>query len=254
MKNFFWAVLVCAATSGVAQNNNEVWRLGAQLGFHGGHAHLKSGDAEASALFGNDGLAGGALDLLVRYEKGRHLMLTSGLGIQSFSYQFSLARNYTLGRPEERYARVSTELSMLEIPVMIHYRFNPNCRNARWVLGAGWTTGLLGANTVDATAVANGEMAYSGDYLSAQTTIHGGGISMLRLSVARERELRQNGVVSAAFVLNFGTRELSETRVNYQAMGKTYQHVFGQNGSFAGFRLAYYLRPIPAHKKLREKN
>lgn len=249
MKNFFWAILVCAATGAAAQNNSEVWRLGAQLGFHSGNPYLKSGDAEASALFGSNGLAGGALDLLVRYEKGRHLMFTSGLGLQSFSYQFSLARNYTLGRSEERYAHVSTEFGMLEIPVMLHYRFNPNCRNVRWVLGAGWTTGLLGTNTLSATATANGEMGYSGDYLNAQTTIKGGGISMLRLSVAREKELRQNGLVSVGFVLNFGTRELSETTVNYQALGKTYQHVFGQNGTFAGFRLAYYFRPLPAHKK-----
>src|SRR5688572_30460346 len=138
MKAFICAVLCCFSLSIFAQDNN-AWRWGIQLGAQGNSSNYVGGMEIANGRFNNNSFGGGALNLIARYDINKHWMIRSGMGVNSFGFEFALAEDYSLlSSPDNRHSVLRTEFSAFEIPLMGYYKFNPNCKNARWLLGAGF--------------------------------------------------------------------------------------------------------------------
>ena len=243
MKKNILLVFIISA-SGLFSQTDRSWRFGLQWGFQGNQAYQIGGMEEANARFGNDDAGGGAINLLARYDHTNHWMVSSGLGIQTFGFRFSLSQNYSLKNPESRYATSSSEFSALEIPFIVHYKFNPNCRQAKWVIGAGIVHGLIGKQNVNSKISQGAEASSNENYLTSTAKVNDGLYGMLRFSAGRERTLKKGGILALNFILNLGFKNLAQAHVEYKIDGLNYNHDFATDGNFFGFRFAYFLRPI----------
>ncbi|MCC6370825.1 MAG: outer membrane beta-barrel protein [Bacteroidia bacterium] len=243
MKKLVLLVALAVNVNAFCQADN-TWQLGLQWGAHSSHTQLSGGMTEANARFGNEDAGGGAFSLQFRYDFNKRWMISSGFGFQSFGFRYSLAQNYSLLNPESRSQGVSTEFAGLEFPVMWHFKFNPNCKNTKWVLGAGWVQGLIGSQNTSKTFTEGSESNANANFISCQSTVNDGYYAMVRFSIARERVFKKGGIFNAALMFNAGLRELATAKVNYRVDGKSYNHEFKNNGNFVGIRLTYFFRPI----------
>lgn len=225
-----------------SQEDKQV-RFGLQWGIHGNGSRLSGGMEQANARFNDDKAGGGALAVVIRYDHNQHWMLTHALGFQSFGFQYSLSQNYSLLKPETKFAGVKSEFVALELPLMIHYKFNPSCNNRKWVIGLGLVNGMVASQTQSKTFIEGTEAGNGANKISATTQVYGGHYSMLRFAVGREKVYKRGSIFNASLILNLGLRNLATARVNYTVEGQSYNHEFTNNGNYIGLRLTYFLRP-----------
>lgn len=225
------------------QENNS-WRFGLQWGFQGNHSVPVNGSDAANAKFHHNRFGGAAFSLHARYDFDTHWMLTTGLGVQSFGFEFALAQNYSLLKEESHYKKLRSEFSALEVPFMVHYKFNRNCRNSGWVIGAGFAELLVGPQSTAKNYTEDTEGHNSGTNMVIASETRNVGCMLLRLVISREKHFKKGGVLNAGIIFNAGLKEIATARVNYSLDGTEYQHEFSNNGNFVGFRLSYYFRPF----------
>lgn len=243
MKKLLATSLVCFALISTAQSD-KTWSFGAQWGFQGNHASFGGGMEEAHAKFHANSFGGGALNLIARYDENKHWMLMTGLGFNSFGFEYSLTKNYSLRKPEDHYSSVGTQFSSLEIPTLIHYKFNPNCKNGKWVIGAGFVHTLIGAQSEAQVYTKSNEGVLSGEYLSSNSQTTKELSCMFRMTIAREKVFKKGGILNASLVFNLGLKEMARSSVEYRVDQQTYQHEFSNKGNYVGFKLAYFLKPF----------
>lgn len=241
MKKFLALAVVVAAIKISAQENKAL-RVGITWGFQGNDVTYNGGMQEANGRFRSDG-GGGAFGVTFRYDHDKHWMATAGMGFQSFGFSFYLSQNYSILHPELREGNVvKNEFGAIEAPFMIHYKFNPDCRNKRWVIGAGWVNGLIGGSA-NTGAIGNGQ-DIPGYLITSSASSIPGYYAMLRFAVGREKVYKRGGILHASVLFNAGFRELATARVDYHADGRDYYHEYKTNGNFVGLRLSYFFRPI----------
>jgi hypothetical protein len=241
MKKLINVILVLWSVNTIAQSD-QGWQFGLQWGAHGNRSVWSGGMEQANAKFSSEKAGGGAFGLAARYDINRHWMISTAFGLQSLGFQFSLAQNYSLLNPQSRLNGVKPEFGMLEVPVLVNYKFNPNCRNARWVVGAGLVQDLMGAHRIDMSYTPGSEMAANGDYLKTEVNVVGGIHRQLRFSIAREKVFSRGGILSAALIFNAGLSRMATARVDYRVDGNTYYHYFSTRGNYVGLRITYYFR------------
>lgn len=236
-------VLSLAFAGWLNAQENKTLRLGAGLGFHGNDVNYAGGMQEASGLFTAEG-GGGALGLTLRYDFDQRWMVSSGVGIESFSFKFMMAGNYSLLQPENRNRGVNHEFTTLEVPLMAHYKFNLNCKQARWILGAGIVQGFAGEQKNKGQFVESTEANSGTKTLISEASVNPGFYGALRFSVGREKVFKKGSMFNTSLVLNFGAKEIAGASVSYLADGKEYQHSFTSNNTFIGLRFTYFLSPF----------
>jgi hypothetical protein len=254
MKKLIVSALCILSLAGVSQDE-KAWRIGITWGGQGNHAKYSGGMSDAHARFHHNKFGGGGFGIVARYDHNHHWMWLSGLNFNSFGFEYALAENYSLLHPANRFSSIRSEYGSLEIPAMVHYKFNPNCRNVRWVIGAGFVETFIGAQTLNKSLsqVSDGT-TQSVNYLSSTSTAKGGNYWMLRWAVSREKMYKSGGILNAALVFNVGFHDIAHSTVNYTIDNKTYNHEFTNNGSFVGFRLSYFFRPIHNWKSAAKKH
>jgi hypothetical protein len=241
MKNLFLSVLTCCVLQGASQEDGS-WRLGIQWGLHGNHSEFTGGMENANARFNHNPYGGGAFDLTARYDHSRHWMLTYGLGFSSYGFEFAFSGNYSLLNEDRRYSTVRSEFTVFEIPLMIHYKFNTDCKNRRWVIGAGVVQNLGGSQNTASSLARGTEGGSSAVYMQSEANFNSGGYKMLRFAINRERIFRSGRILQAGLVINAGFREMARANVTYKADGAEYNHEFNNKGNFFGIRIAYYFK------------
>jgi hypothetical protein len=243
MKHF--GLLACLLMfSGAYAQQDQTWSLGAQLGVHGNQSEFSGGMTEASARFHHNECAGNSMQFLARYDHNRHWMLTSGIGFYTFGFDYALTNNYSLLTEENRFTYLNNQFTAAEIPFMIHYKFNPTCMKTKWIIGAGYVQSLIGAQTVRQTILQGTEGNTNGDQLTSVSTITNKHNEILRLSVAIERVFKHGNILNFSLEVNHGLVQVATSKVSYRADGKDYTHEFTNAGSFAGFRISYFFRPL----------
>lgn len=174
-------------------------------------------------------------------------MLTSGFGFSSLGFDYAIAENYSLldrAKNQRQFTRVRSSFGMLEIPFMAFYKFNPNCKNARWLAGAGLAQTFIGSQTAEGSASKVNDGSSNVNYINAASKSTGGNDLFLRWSVGREKMYKNGGILNFSFLVNMGFRNIAESTVNYTIDNQNYTHSFTNNGSFAGFRLSYFFKPL----------
>jgi len=235
----FFSILTVAA---ISQEEN-TWRLGIQIGSQGNHSKYQSGMQDANARFHQNDFGAGSLNIVGRYDFNRRWMATGGLGLSSYGFEYALAENYSLLRKDKQFTSIKSEFGVIEIPVMGYYKFNMNCKNTRWLVGAGIAQYFNAAQTIN-KSVSQASDGNTVNYLSSASKTNGGLPVFFRWSVAREKMYRKGGILNASLLFNFGFTELAKSTVNYTIDNQNYEHTFTNNGNFIGLRLAYFFKPF----------
>lgn len=256
MKKLAIISLICLTISGLAQEDG-IWRFGFQWGFQGNKSQFSGGMSNANARFHQNPFGGGALDLIARYDFNKHWMVMTGLGVNSYGFEFALAENYSLVTRNKNghFSTIKTEFSSLQIPAMFYYKFNPNCKNARWLIGGGIIETFTGDDVVDRSYVNIPDGKGNYNYFTTNASSNGGVHWMVRWAIAREKLFKRGSILNASMVFNVGFNRLAQANVEYTLDGQTYNHQFSNNGNFIGFRLAYFFRPLnkPLAKRATEQ-
>lgn len=243
MKKTLIAILALGSSIVFAQENN-TWRWGLQWGAHGNESSFSDGDADANARFHHNAHSSGILNAVVRYDFNNHWMIEGGMGINSIGFNDAIAENYSFIHPGKRFTEVNTKVGLAELPVMISYKFNPNCKNWKWFLSAGGAGVIVSDVQKYNEAIKGNDGPSNVVYLSNTTTSNKGTYLNLRFAVGREKVYQSGRIFNWAFVWNAGFNSLATSKVNYTIDNQAYTHSFTNNGNFFGFRLAYYFKPL----------
>lgn len=235
--------LTCLTLTGFSQEN-DTWRFGIQWGFQGTRSQFAGGMSEANARFHQNKFDAAALNINARYDLNKHWMGTFGLGFNTFGFQYALANNYSLYNPKSHFSGIKSEFTALELPLMIYYKFNPNCKNAKWLVGGGFSQNFTGAQTVTRNYQVANDGVTNSNYLNSVSSTNGGMYTMLRFAIAREKVFQKGGILNASLLFNAGLRQLATSTVNYTVDNMNYSHQFKTDGNFAGLRLTYFFRPL----------
>lgn len=220
------------------------WRIGVQSGWHVNKSRYVGGMSEANARFHQNPFDAMSFDVIGRYDFNRHWKIESGLSFNSAGFEFALAENYSFVQRGNRYTKVSSNLGLFELPVMVSYKFNPNCRNWKWFVSAGFSNVFVSSQTIDKQYTPNSDGPSNVTYLASTTTSKGGNYLNGRLMIGREKNFKCGSILSAAFIWNIGFTEMAKATVNYTVDGTAYQHEFSNKGNFVGFRVSYFFRPL----------
>ena len=244
MKKFIVIALFFIARSGIAQTD-KTWAFGLQCGIQGNSSVFTGGSDVAAGQFEHNSFGSGSFLAIARYDYNSRWMFMTGFGFVSYGFEFSRKVDYySVSRLDDsRNTTISNEFGAVEIPAMVFYKFRLNCRNARWLIGAGLSALLAGqqqsaASVDDDTEGNNGKAVF----LKSEATANDGAFGMLRFAFNRERILKKGGIIQAGLLFNFGFRTLANATVHYQVDGQNFSHTFSNSGNFVGIRACYFFR------------
>lgn len=242
-------VLLLTGSFAISAQEEGTWRIGVQFGMHANKSKFVGGMSDANARFQQNPFGAAGLDIIARYDFNKRWKIESGLALNSTGFEFALAENYNFLERGPRRSQIKSKIGMFEIPVMVSYKFNPNCRNSKWFVSAGIANVFVGKHTQDRTFTPNSDGPSNVTYLSSHTTSDGGAYLNGRLMVGRERTFKRGGILSAAVIWNIGFSEITRAKVEYTVDGVNYQHEFSNKGSYFGVRIAYFFKPLKSSSK-----
>ena len=248
MKKAILSIVLGISSLCLLAQENKTWRLGIQWGTHDNMSKFSGGSPNANARFTQNKYNGGAFDLIARYDYNKNWMAETGLGFNTFGFGYAISENYSFLNLKNRFSSVKTEYTGVQIPFLIFYKFNPNCKNNRWLIGGGFIANFVEGKTVNKFFAKNNDGLTTSNYLSSTSTSNGGGHAMMRFSIGREKIFKRGSFLNASLVFNAGLDAVAKSTVNYTIDGKDYQHEFTNNGNFVGFRLAYFFKPMTSFK------
>jgi hypothetical protein len=237
-----------------AQENNK-FRLGLQSGWQSNRSQYAGGMTSANARFHKNPFGAMSFDIIARYDFNRHWMIMSGLGINSLGFEFGIAENYSFTEKSKRWTSVNTGFRTFEMPVLGAYKFNPNCKNWRWIVSAGFTNIMTSSQnqTRQLDEVSDAVVSPENSYLSSQESMSAGSHLTSILMVGREKTFKSGSILNVSLIFNRGFSEIARTTVNYNIDGQNYSHDFINKGSYIGFRVSYFLRPFKGSEKNKTK-
>lgn len=239
----------------VSAQESKTWRLGASFGMNNNRAKFSGGMPDANARFHQNPFGTAGIDFLARYDYNNHWMAMFSLGITSTGYEFALAENYSLLNKAKQFSTIKSDFGKFEMPAMVFYKFNPNCKNVRWLIGGGFVPTLIEGKNIDLSFDKSNEGNTNSNYLNSTVTSKGGGYMLLRWSVAREKVFKNGSMLNAALIFNVGFSEITQANVKYTIDNQNYEHNFTSNGNFVGLRISYFLKPIGSNKvKVKQQN
>lgn len=243
MKKLMILVAGILTLSANAQEN-KTWRLGASVGLNSNNAKFSGGMPDANARFHQNPFGTAGIDFIARCDYSNHWMGTAGLGMTSTGYQFALSENYSLLNKSAQFSSIKSDFGKIEMPVMIFYKLNPDCKNARWLVGGGFVPTWIEGKTTDTSFDKTLEGTTSSNYLKSTVTSKGGVYMMVRGSIAREKILKNGSLLNAALLFNLGFSETTKADVTYTIDNQNYEHSFTSSGNFIGVRFTYFLKSM----------
>ena len=243
MKNFVLLLSILISTTLLSQENKS-WRIGLTFGGQANSSVFSGGMSDANALFQRNDAGCGAFDLVARYDYNQRWMLLSGLGVNSYGFEFALSHNYSLLNPFDRFNVLGgLQGAALEIPFIVNYKFGYSCdKRAHGFVGIGYIQNYMGMQSVSQTFTDN-EGANTNS-LKGTASFKQGFYPMLRLTCGSERVFKRGAILNFALLWNFGFSELAHANVSYTVDGKDYYHEFKNSGNFFGMRISYFFRPL----------
>lgn len=241
MKNILFLILSIFSINIFSQETTG-FRLGVQWGFQGNRSYYSGGMETANARFQHNSFGGSALMINARYDLNQHWMLQSGLGFNTFGFDFALSENYSLLHQENRFSSIKSEFAALEIPLMGFYKFNPNCKNKKWLIGLGLVHSFIGAQSIAKNYSEAQDGSSNSNYLRSESKTKEGHSMALRFAIARERVFKRGSILNASLLFNTGFNRIAKASVVYTIDSKEYTHQFSNKGNFVGFRLTYYFK------------
>lgn len=238
------ALLISVSSALFAQTTGD-WRLGLQTGAYANRSEFSGGMSNAPAEFSHDPFGSGSFDLSLRYDHNRRWAFMSGVGFTAAGFNFTLANDYSLSDDcHNRYDMLESSIPVVNVPVMALLKTNNNCRNWRWIFGAGVVNSFAANTRYDNTATFGQESEQNAEYMTVNTRSVSGYHFQTRFLVGREKEFNKGGLLTFMLVCNTGYSEMASATVTYNQDNRLYNHEFTNKGSYCGFSIAYSFRPV----------
>lgn len=244
MKKFAFILSVLVVSCFKAQEH-QIWRWGVSVGTYGNKAEYAGGDPIANSRFVMNDFGAGSLNLVARYDATSHWMGSIGLGFTNYGFEYGIARDYKIASGKRNVYTQKAEFSALEIPFMLHYKFNTNCKMARWVIGAGFSGYLTSSKTIQSTTNTEATPGIELQSISQNS----GSAAVVRWSIAREKIFKNGHIFNASLVWNYGLGHLATTTVNYTLDNVNYSHNFVNSGNYFGVKLSWFFKPHVSQPK-----
>ncbi len=243
MKKLLSILMIAGAVTSVSAQTGISY--GATFGIAGNHSTYAGGSSDANALFYHNDYGRAALGFTARYFFDNHWSVQSGLGISSIGFEYALAKDYSLLKKDDHFTKNNLGIGVLQIPLTVIYAFNPNCKNSRWFVGAGFST-MRNFTNVNQTqhALPTGDAASSSLYLDQTITANKFTVLTGQLMGGREKIFKHGSILQLALIANFGFSNIATSTVTYTVDNKLYSHSFTNRGNYCGFMLTYYFKPI----------
>lgn len=207
------------------------------------YAQLSGGSDVAHAGFYKNNYGTGSLNFQARYFINEKWSVQSGIGFTSIGFDIGFAKNYSLVK-NDHFIKSSASIEVTQIPLMAIYNFKPDCKNKLWVAGAGFNFMFSGknVNTVMYPTQSKNETYLMPQLTNYSQTITSGKFSTtnLQLMVGREKKFNKGNRLSLNFIWNIGLAgNIAQSKVNYTLDGTDYEHVFSNQGHYAGLSISY---------------
>lgn len=230
------------------------WRMGVTLGMLGNHSKFSGGMSNASALFNPNPYGSGALGLVFRKTINSHLSFQTGLNFGSLGFEYAMAHDYSLVRPQGHYLVNRVGLGIASIPATMIWNFNPNCRNVRWFVGGGLSLVMHGNKNADKSVASDpdktGSSGLNGnDYISQNVTSNSFAVLNGHFMFGAEKLLKKGGMLSLACYFNGGFSPVATSHVTYSVGGVLYDHTFTNYNHTMGLMLTYYFKNFKSTPK-----
>ena len=207
------------------------------------YTQLSGGSDLAHAGFYKNNFGAGAFNFNARYFIDERWSIQSGIGFTSIGFETGFAKNYSLIK-NDHFIKSATSINVTQIPLMAIYNFKPDCKNKSWVVGAGFNF-MFSDKNVNTTVYPN--QTKNETYLMpeltnfSQTTTAGKfSTTNLQLMVGREKKFNKGNRLAVNIVWNIGLAgDIAQSRVNYTIDGTDYEHIFSNQGHYAGLSISY---------------
>jgi hypothetical protein len=207
------------------------------------YTQLTGGSDLAHAGFYKHNFGTGAFNFNARYFIDERWSLQSGIGFTSIGFDIGFAKNYSLVK-NDHFIKSAVNIDVTQIPLMGIYNFKPDCKNKSWVVGAGFNF-MFSDKTVNSTVYPNlsKNETYSIPQLTNfSQTVTAGKFSTtnLQLMVGREKKFNKGNRLSVNAIWNIGLAgNIAQSKVNYTIDGTDYEHIFSNQGHYAGLSVSY---------------
>ncbi|MFN5458796.1 MAG: hypothetical protein ACK5AY_02720 [Bacteroidota bacterium] len=241
MKNKFSILFILIASCVFAQENQS-FHHGIQLGLAGNKSHFSGGMSDADARFTHGAFGTVSLNWIARYDYNQFWKIESGIGFSNIGFEYSILENYNFLKRKKKNNFSKSSIGTIEIPVIVSYKFKPNCKNAKWFIGAGFANVFVGKDVKYEAPKTTEDLPVSISKIENSTSIESGLYLHPRVTFGREKLFNKGGMFSWAVLWNFGTGKLATSNVEYQINGIDYNHEFSNKGNFVGMRFAYFFK------------
>jgi hypothetical protein len=208
------------------------------------YTQFSGGSDQAHAGFYKHNIGAGAFNFNARYFIDERWSIQSGIGFTNIGFEIGFAKNYSLVK-NDHFIESSTNIEVTQIPLMAIYNFKPDCKNKSWLVGAGFNF-MFSNKNVNTTVYPN--QSKNETYLMPQlsnfsqtTTASKFSTTNLQLMVGREKKFNKGNRLSINAIWNIGLAgDIAQSKVNYTLDGTDYEHIFSNQGHYAGLYIAYY--------------
>lgn len=207
------------------------------------YTQLTGGSDLAHANFYKNNMGTGAFNFNARYFIDEHWSLQSGIGFTSIGFDIGFAKNYSLVK-NDHFINSNESIHVTQIPLMAIYNFKPDCKNKSWLVGAGFNF-MFADKAVNSTVYPNQSKneTYSIPQLSNfSQTVTAGKFSTtnFQMMVGREKKFNKGNRLSVNAIWNIGLAgNIAQSKVNYTIDGNSYEHIFSNQGHYAGLSICY---------------
>lgn len=207
------------------------------------YAQLTGGSDLAHAGFYKHNFGTGAFNFNMRYFIDEKWSLQSGIGFTSVGFEIGFAKNYSLVK-NDHFIKSTTSVNVTQIPLMAIYNFKPDCKNKSWLVGAGFNFMFSdkAVNTTEYPTQSKSETVVMPQLTNFSQTMTAGKFSTtnLQLMVGREKKFNKGNRLSLNVIWNIGlVGNIAQSKVNYSIDGADFEHIFSNQGHYAGISLNY---------------
>ncbi len=252
MKKLFTFILLLLATGSI--NAQSRWNVGIQTGCVTNLSRFESGNEEANALFSNNPYKSALLGVNFRYKISEKFAFQSGFHFTEFGFDYGMAKNYSLLKPEKRNSDINTSTCISSIPAMVIMSTPVNCNNVRFIFGAG--VSIRGIDTkwkseseaeITPSEGANAKTTYMTAESKTVNAISPAGTWLIGI----EKMLAKGNSFVFSFQGTQGFSTIAESTVHYTASNQDYTHTFINRGSYATMSFAYNFTTFGTRKAAR---
>lgn len=243
MKKLLSTLLVAGSMMSVSAQTGISY--GVTFGIGENNATYAGGMTDAHALFYQNDHDKGSFGFVARYFLDNHWSIQSGLGVSSLGFDFALAKDYSLLKKDDHFTQNGLNITVLQVPFTAIYAFNPNCKNNRWFVGAGFAT-MSNTSNVNETShvLPEGDASSNVSYLDQTMTSDKFTVLTGQLMGGIEKTFRRGSILQFGLTANFGFSNIATSQVSYTIDNKLYEHTFNNQGDYWGFMLTYYFKPF----------